>query len=35
MKKSKVTQQKNVPVKVGSSGDGDSGYSIEKILILI
>ena len=36
MKKSKVIQQKkNVPVMVGSSGDGDAGDSIEKIIIFI
>ena len=35
MKKSKVIQQKkNVPVMVGSSGDGDAGDSIEKIIYL-
>ena len=35
MKKSKVIQQKKLLVMVGSSGDGDSGDSIEKILIFI
>ena len=35
MKKSKVIQQKkNVPVMVGSYGDGDAGDSIEKIIYL-